>query len=91
MEIIGQRGYVGKKTVNATTKYNQLVKEISDPDAATAIIEKNLKEEKPVPATPDPQFTTHIEFEGNLKKEEISKPKATKKTTPQFKNLFEAN
>lgn len=91
MEIIGQRGYVGKKTVNASTMYNRHWEEIEDPDAATAIIEKNLKEEKPVPATPDPQFTTHIEFEGNLKKEEISKPKATKKTTPQFKNLFEAN
>jgi hypothetical protein len=54
MEIIGQRGYVGKKTVNASTMYNKHMEE----DAS--LMKKPVKEDAPK-ATAEPQFNALFE------------------------------
>jgi hypothetical protein len=58
MEIIGQRGYVGKKTVNSSTQFNRHVEVENDTDIKAALAKKKAKV-KALPiveATAEPQF-----------------------------------
>ena len=63
ISIIGQRGYVGKKTINASTMYNKHIEEIIDPDAATAMIEDQIKNDTKKPTySANEQFNNLFEF-----------------------------
>lgn len=59
MEIIGQRGYVGKKTVNASTMWNEMI------DLETVITDTQAKKSKTAEpaASPEPQFNALFEVE----------------------------
>ena len=59
MEIVGQRGYTGKKTVNATTHYLKHFEEQEDPDATTTLMDKIVKEN----TSAEPQFNNLFEVE----------------------------
>jgi hypothetical protein len=89
MEIIGQRGYVGKKTVNASTKWNEMI------DLETVISEMQAKKSKIVEpvASSNTKWNEMIDLETVIsdtqaKKSKIVEPVASSK--PQFNVLFEA-
>jgi hypothetical protein len=63
MEIIGQRGYVGKKTINSSTQFNRQIEVERDEDVDAAITKKKGPAPKPVETTAKPQFNSLFEAE----------------------------